>query len=76
MTQQEALNLADQAILQLRRNMDTRAAWLVGGRIALTPLDDAVMARMVRTGADLAGVFGPDIQRDDLAAALLETVNE
>ena len=74
MTNQNALRLADQTILQLRRNKYVRAVWIVHGfGIVRTPNCDDEVARMIEMGADLVGVFGPDAQRQDLAEAIVET---
>lgn len=72
MTKQNALRLADQTILQLRRNTSTRAVWLVGGEIARTPNADEDVAYMLQAGAVLVGVFGPEIGRRALAEAIME----
>ena len=76
MTYQNALRLADQTILQLRRNRYTRAVWLVGDNITRTPNTDADVEYMAESGADLVGVFGPEIQRQDLADAIMEAAGE
>ena len=74
MTYQNALRLADQTILQLRRNKYTRCVWLTcQGDVVRTPNTDDDIAHMTANGADLVGVFGPDIQRQDLAEAIVET---
>lgn len=72
MTEQNAMRLADQTILQLRRNKYTLAVWLDRGEITRTPNTDADVAYMLEAGGALVGVFGPDIQRRDLADAILE----
>ena len=76
LTKTNALRLADQTILQLRRNRYTRAVWLIGSEIARTPNTDDEAAYMLKAGAALVGVFGPDIQRKDLAEAIMEVASE
>lgn len=73
MSEQNALRLADQTILQLRRNKYTRAVWLVGDNITRTPTNDEDFAVMDGSGAQLVGVFGPAITRAALAEAIIET---
>ena len=74
MTEQNGMRLADQTIMQLRRNRYTRAVWLVGGEITRTPNADEDVAYMRQAGAVLVGVFGPEIQRRDLADAIIEAM--
>ena len=76
MTYANALRLADQTILQLRKHKWTLCVWLSNqGDIVRTPNTDADVAYMQDAGAKLAGVFGPDVQRQDLAEAILETAH-
>jgi len=77
MTYQNALRLADQTIMQLRRHQYTRAIWVTDqGEITRTPNTDEAMVVMLSSNAMLAGVFGPDVQRQHLAEAIIETVKE
>ena len=76
MTYANALRLADQTIQQLRRHRYTRCVWLVGSNITRTPNTEADVAYMEESGAELVGVFGPDIQRQDLAEAIMEAASE
>ena len=76
MTHENALRLADQTIQQLRKHMWTLCIWLTRqGDIVRTPNTDADVAYMEDLGALLVGVFGPDIQRQDLAEAIMATAH-
>ena len=72
MTYKNALRLADQTILQLRRNRYTRAVWLVGEKIVRTPNVDYDVANMEAGGALLVGVFTPAADRQHLAETIME----
>lgn len=72
MTYANALRLADQTILQLRRNKYTRAVWLIGDNITRTPNTDADVAYMEDAGAVLVGVFTPAADRKHLAETIME----
>lgn len=76
MTESNALRLADQTILQLRRNNYTRAVWLVGENIQRTPAGKEDIEAMAGSGARLVGVFTPDIGRADLRDAIMEAASE
>ena len=76
MTNQNALRLADQTILQLRSNKYVRAVWLVGDNITRTPNTDADVEYMEGAGATLVGVFTPDANRQHLAETIMEVARE
>ena len=76
MTESNALRLADQTILQLKRNNYTRAVWLIGDTIQRTPHTDSDIASMLDGGARLVGVFTPAIGRVDLCDAIMEAARE
>lgn len=77
MTYANALRLADQTIMQLRRHQYTRCVWLTcQGDVVRTPNSDDEVAHMTANGAELVGVFGPEIQRQDLAEAIMEVASE
>ena len=71
MTEQNALRLADQTIQYLRRHNVIRALWLHGDELVRTPNADQAMQNMLQEGFVLVGVFRYQIERQDLADAIM-----
>ena len=76
MNESNALQLADQTILQLRRNNYIRAVWLVGNDVRRTPASDTDITAMLGNGARLVGIFTPAVDRAYLRDAIMETAQE
>ncbi len=77
MTNENALRLADQTILQLRKHKWTLCVWLSRqGDVVRTPNTDRDVAYMEDLGAALVGVFTPAADRQHLAETIMEVAGE
>ena len=76
MTYENALRLADQTLLQLRRHKHQRAVWLIGDNITRTPTTAKDVAYMENSGAALVGFFNEYVNRQHLAEAIMEVAGE